>query len=131
MKLKSNKDRYQGQYEAWKSAIYILQELLLKCHINFKKNQNKLRCFPNKYICYPCTYSKILAQNFDFWPLFRGAKDCSYGILTFLKASYACGLGEVLAWHLAGKRGVKVDPWEGGGLRFNSGWWRIDTMMCR
>jgi hypothetical protein len=30
-------------------------------------------------------------------------------------------------WGLAlgGKRGVKADPWKGGGLGFNSDWWRL------
>jgi hypothetical protein len=28
-------------------------------------------------------------------------------------------------WHLVGKRGVKADPWEWGGLGFDFGWWRL------
>jgi hypothetical protein len=44
---------------------------------------------------------------------------------------YTCRLGELVVWHLMDKRGVKADPWEGEGLGFNSGWWGIDTMMCR
>jgi hypothetical protein len=30
-----------------------------------------------------------------------------------------------VAWHLVGKKGVKVDPWEGGGLGFKSDWWGL------
>jgi hypothetical protein len=47
------------------------------------------------------------------------------GILTFLKILFTCRLGELVAWHLVGRRRVKVDPWEGGGLGFDSGWWRL------
>jgi hypothetical protein len=47
------------------------------------------------------------------------------GKLTFFKASCACRLGEVVAWHLVGKRGGKADPWERGGLRFDSGKWGL------
>jgi hypothetical protein len=47
------------------------------------------------------------------------------GILTFLKLSYACGLGKLIAWYLVDKRGVKVDPWEGGGLGFDPNWKRM------
>jgi hypothetical protein len=36
-----------------------------------------------------------------------------------------------MAWHLVGKRGVRAGPWGWGGHGFNSGWWWIDTMMCR
>jgi hypothetical protein len=36
-----------------------------------------------------------------------------------------------VAWHLVNKQGVKADPWEEGGLRFDSDWWGIDSMMCR
>jgi hypothetical protein len=43
MKLESNKDHHQGQSEAWKSAIHILQVLYLKWHKNFKKNWKNLR----------------------------------------------------------------------------------------
>jgi hypothetical protein len=39
-----------------------------------------------------------------------------------LKLSYACGLRELVAWHLVGKRGVKADLWKGGDLGFNPGW---------
>jgi hypothetical protein len=34
-------------------------------------------------------------------------------------------------WHLVGKRGVKADLWGKGSLGFDSGWWGIETMMCR
>jgi hypothetical protein len=34
----------------------------------------------------------------------------------------ACG---IVAWHLVGKRGVKANPWEWGGLGFKSGWWGL------
>jgi hypothetical protein len=50
MKLKSNKDHYQGQNEASKSAIHILQGLLLKCHINFKKNSKNLNFLPQVHM---------------------------------------------------------------------------------
>jgi hypothetical protein len=42
-----------------------------------------------------------------------------------LKLSYACGLGKLIAWYLVDKRGVKVDPWEGGGLGFDPNWKRM------
>jgi hypothetical protein len=45
--------------------------------------------------------------------------------LTFLKVLYACGLGELVAWHLVAKRGVKADPWEKRGLGFDFGWWEL------
>jgi hypothetical protein len=45
--------------------------------------------------------------------------------IDFLKILCACGLGELVAWHLVDKRGVKTNPWEGGGLGFDSGWWRL------
>jgi hypothetical protein len=125
MKLKSNKDHYQGQNEAWKSAIHILKGLLLKCHINFKKYKKKPEIFTTSTYATLASTLKISAQNFDFWPLFRGIKDCWYSILTFWKLSCACELGGLVAWHLVGKRGVKVDPWEWGGLGFNSGWWGL------
>jgi hypothetical protein len=51
--------------------------------------------------------------------------------LTFLKLSCTCRRGELVAWQLVDKKGVKVDPWEGKGLGFNSGWWEIDIMMYR
>jgi hypothetical protein len=51
--------------------------------------------------------------------------------IDFFEISCACRLGMLVAWHLVGKRGIKVDPWKGGGLGFNSGWWGIDTMMYR
>jgi hypothetical protein len=35
---------------------------------------------------------------------------------------WACG---IVAWHLVGKRGVKANPWEWGGLGFKSGWWGL------
>jgi hypothetical protein len=35
----------------------------------------------------------------------------------------------LVAWHLVDKRGVKADPWERGGLGFDSDWWSINTMM--
>jgi hypothetical protein len=41
------------------------------------------------------------------------------GVLSFLKLSCACGFGELVAWQLAGKRGVKADHWEEGGLGFD------------
>jgi hypothetical protein len=31
----------------------------------------------------------------------------------------------LMAWHLVGKRGVKADPWEWGGLGFDSDWWGL------
>jgi hypothetical protein len=36
-----------------------------------------------------------------------------------MRAWGACGLA------LGGLRVVKVDPWEGGGLRFKSSWWEL------
>ena len=68
-KLKSNRDHYQGQNEAWKSIIHILQGLLLKCHIILKKNQVNLIFLPQVHIAILAFTLKILAQNFDFWPL--------------------------------------------------------------
>jgi hypothetical protein len=76
MKLKSNKDHYQGQNEAWKSAIHILQGLLLKCHINFKKSQKKSEIFNTSTYANLASTLKISAQNFDFWSVFRGVKVC-------------------------------------------------------
>jgi hypothetical protein len=46
IKLKSNKDHYQGQNEAWKSALHILQGLLLKCHIIYFLNKKNLKVLP-------------------------------------------------------------------------------------
>jgi hypothetical protein len=45
--------------------------------------------------------------------------------MTFIKVSYACGLGKLVAWHMVGKRGVKANLWEGGGLGFKSSWWGL------
>jgi hypothetical protein len=50
MKLKSKKDHYQGQNEAWKSAIHIQQGLFLKCHINFIKKFKKLKFLPQLHM---------------------------------------------------------------------------------
>jgi hypothetical protein len=83
MKLKSNKNHYQGQNEAWKSAIHNLQGLLLKCHINFKKNKKRSEIFTTSTYATLASTLKISAQNFDFWPLFRDIKDCWYVILIF------------------------------------------------
>jgi hypothetical protein len=46
MKLKSNKDHYQGQNE----AIHILQGLLLKCHIIYFLNKKNLKFLPQVHI---------------------------------------------------------------------------------
>jgi hypothetical protein len=49
----------------------------------------------------------------------------------FLKTSCACRLGELVAWHLVGKRGFKADPSEGGGLGFDLDWWGlISKILC-
>jgi hypothetical protein len=50
MKLKTSRDHFQGQNEASKSAIHILQGLLLKCYINFKKNWKNLKFLPQVYM---------------------------------------------------------------------------------
>jgi hypothetical protein len=42
MKLKSNKDHHGGQNQAWKLARHILQVLLLKWHINFRRDWGNL-----------------------------------------------------------------------------------------
>jgi hypothetical protein len=131
MKPKSNRDYYQGQNEALKSALHILNGLLLECHIIYFLNWKKFEIFTTSTYAIFASSLKISAQNFDFWPLFRGVKDCWYGILTFLKVLWTCELGELVAWYLVDKRGAKANPWKGGGLRFNSGWWWIDTMTCR
>jgi hypothetical protein len=65
MKLKSYKDHYQGQNEASKSTIHILQGLLLKCPINFKKI-GKIKIFTTSTYAILAFTLKNLAQNFDF-----------------------------------------------------------------
>ena len=76
MKLKSNKDHYQGQNESWKSAIYILQGLLLKCHISFFFKSKGFEIFTTSTYATLASTLKISAQNNDFWPLYRCIKDC-------------------------------------------------------
>jgi hypothetical protein len=73
MKLKSNKDHYQGQNEAWKSTIHILQGLLLKCHINyyFKKKSEIFTTSPYATLA---SSLKISTQNFDLWPCLEVSK---------------------------------------------------------
>jgi hypothetical protein len=95
MKLKSNKDHYQGQNEAWKSAIHILWGLLLNCHINFKKDWKNLRFLPQVHILTFASTLKISAQNFEFWPLFKGVKDCWMAYLYFKKFHVYAGLGSL------------------------------------
>jgi hypothetical protein len=80
MKLKSNKDHYQGQNEAWKLAIHILQRLFLKCHIIYFLNKQNLNFFTTSTYATFASILKISAQNFDLGPLFWGVKDCWYGI---------------------------------------------------
>jgi hypothetical protein len=108
MKLKSNKDHYQGQSEAWKSAIHNLQGLLLKRYINFKKIQKRSEIFTASTYATLASTLKISTQNFNFWPLFRGVKDCWYGILTFKKLSCACRLWSLWlgTWWVRGESGL-------------------------
>jgi hypothetical protein len=49
MKLKSKWDHHQAQNQAWKSAIEILQVLLLKRHIIFFKKFKNLKVLPQVY----------------------------------------------------------------------------------
>jgi dihydroneopterin aldolase len=103
MKHKFNKDHYQSQNEARKSALHILQGLLLKCHINFKKKLEKLEIYTTSTYAILASTLKKLAQKFNFRTLIRRCQRLLNGILTFLKHLCACGLGEHVAWHLAGK----------------------------
>jgi hypothetical protein len=50
MKLKCKWDHHQDRNQAWKSAIEILQVLLLKWHINFKNKNKNLKCLPQVHI---------------------------------------------------------------------------------
>jgi hypothetical protein len=43
-----------------------------------------------------------------------------------LKYSFACGLEELVAWHLVGKRRIKAHLWERGGLHLELGkQWKV------
>jgi hypothetical protein len=74
MKLKSNRDHYQGQNEAWKSAITFYKATFEMPH----KFQNKLKkneIFTTSTYAILASTLKFSAQNFNFKPLFRGVKD--------------------------------------------------------
>jgi hypothetical protein len=125
MKLKSKKDHYQGQNEAWKSAIHILQRLLLKCHIILFFKSKKSEIFTTNTCAIFVSTLKRFAQNSYFWPLFWGVKDCWYSILTFLKLSCTCGFGGLWlgTWWVRGELGLLLGDEEvmgsipvGGGL---------------
>jgi hypothetical protein len=91
----------------------------------FQKKFKKSEIFTTSPYATLASTLKISAQNLDFWPLFWSVKDCWYGILTFWKPSCACELGSLIAWHLVGKKGVKADFWEWGGLGIDSSWWGL------
>jgi hypothetical protein len=124
MKLKFNKDHYQGQNEAWKSAIHILQGLLLKCHINFKKIK-KIWIFYHTYIRYPCIYLKNFSSKFWILTPFQRCQRLLIWFIDILNTFMCMWVWGLVAWHLVGKRRVKADPWEWGGLGFDSGWWGL------
>jgi hypothetical protein len=42
--------------------------------------------------------------------------------IDFFEFPCTCKFGELVTWHLVGKRGVMADAWEGGGLGFNPRW---------
>jgi hypothetical protein len=62
---------------------------------------------------------------FDPYSKFQRCQRLLNGILSFLKLSCVCGIGELVAWYLVDKRGVKADPWEGSGFGFNFNWWGL------
>jgi hypothetical protein len=67
MKLKSKWDHHQGRNQAWKSAIKILQVILLKWHIiNFFKLKKSENFTTSTYSILASTI-KISANFLTFW----------------------------------------------------------------
>jgi hypothetical protein len=98
MMLKSKWDHYQGRNQAWKSAIQILQVLLLKWHINFKKNKKNLKFLPQVNIVF-CIYHKNFSQIFYILTPHQRSQRSLKGMFIFLRIMCTCelkGLGEWL-----------------------------------
>jgi hypothetical protein len=110
MKLKSNRNHYQGQNKASKSAIHI-QGLLLKCHIIYFLNQKKLNILPQVHML-SLHYLKNFSSKFWLLTPFQRCQRLLIDILTFLNYSYTCGLEELVAWQLVGKMGVTSQTWK-------------------
>jgi hypothetical protein len=80
MKLKSNKNHYQGQNEAWKSAS---TKSTFEMPHKFQFFKKKSEIFTINTCAIFASTLKISAQNSDFWPLVWGVKDYGYSIVTF------------------------------------------------
>jgi hypothetical protein len=82
---------------------------------HFQKTSKKIEIFTTSTYAIFTSIFKILPQR---------CHRLQNGILPFLKVSCACGLRELVARKLVGKRGIKADPCKRRGLGFNSSWWR-------
>jgi hypothetical protein len=95
MKLKSNRDHYQGQNEASKWAIYILQGLLLKCHIIYFLKSENFEIFTTSTYAILASTLKISAQNFDFDPISEVSKTAKLVYWLFKNIHVHAGLGSL------------------------------------